>query len=301
MLSCGTKDLVWDLGKFLLLLPSLPLLEHNCPSHVSLNSDGKPRAKCPVRLWLDNPGEGLLKGTQKAPHIWRQGTKILKIGSSEMFFTLRQMSISIWILVVQTQLLLILKQQHTCLTRVLKVWSYEFDEKTSTVGWNVSLRSPRKAEFYLKVHSANTESSLESWSRCVASSWEMWHHTFSVHRKWGLCTTVAPGASDTGRKRTLEWDFWVWDFWALCICSRNAQSGSVCTKKLRKGINPAELNPSRPLSVGIRIHENKAEWTKCFEQGLSRREVSGKLVFLQILPGTDRIFDIQKLRWKQEK
>lgn len=34
-----------------------------------------------------------------------------------MFFTLRQMSISIWILVVQSQLLLILKQQETGLRK----------------------------------------------------------------------------------------------------------------------------------------------------------------------------------------
>lgn len=77
-----------------------------------------------------------------------------------MFFTLREISISIWILVVLTQLLLILKQQQTCLTGVLKVWSYEFDEKTFTVGWNVPLRSSRKAEFYLKVHSENTREQL---------------------------------------------------------------------------------------------------------------------------------------------
>lgn len=61
----------------------------------------------------------------------RQDTEILNIGSFEMFFTLRQMSISIWSGPGST--LSILKQQQTYLTRVLKVWSYEFDEKTSTV------------------------------------------------------------------------------------------------------------------------------------------------------------------------
>lgn len=129
-----------------------------------------------------------------------------------MFFTLREISISIWILVVLTQLLLILKQQQTCLTRVLKVWSYEFDEKTFTVGWNVPLGSSRKAEFYLKVHSENTESSLGSLSRCAPPSWEMGQETLQCPQKvsladfwshsWGLCTTVAPNTPDIGRKRT---------------------------------------------------------------------------------------------------
>lgn len=115
-------------------------------------------------------------------------------GNSEMFFTLRQISIPIWTLVVQTQLSLIFKHQQTCLTRVSKVWSYEFDEKTASVGWNVSLGSSRKVE----------------------------------HAGTGM-----------------PWDFQMWDFWALFICSRNAQSGCVCKKKVRRGLIPVELNQSR--------------------------------------------------------
>lgn len=129
------------------------------------------------------------------------------------------------------------------------------------------LGSSRKAEFYLRVHSGNPESSLGSLSRRDPSSWKMGHHTFSAHRK---CLLQLFGATAEGsappwpqihqrqgeREHTgmgMPWDFWVWDFWALFICSRNAQSGSVCTKKLRRGIIPTELNPSRPLSVKICI------------------------------------------------
>jgi len=58
MFSCGIKELFGDVGEFLFLFASLPILEHSLPRQVSLKLDGKPRTTCLVKLQLCKPSDG---------------------------------------------------------------------------------------------------------------------------------------------------------------------------------------------------------------------------------------------------
>lgn len=188
--------------------------------------------------------------------------------------------------------------------------------KTFTVGWNAPLGSSRKAEFYLRVHSENTESSLGSLSRCVPCSWEMWHHTFQCPQKvsiadfwsqsWGLCTSVAPNTPDTGRKR-IYWKrnakgFLDVGFLVTLYLQQKRTVRLWVHKEIEEGYHSCRTEQIQTFvcrnSYFMKIRQNA-------QSALNRESVgeknSGKLVFLEILAGTDRVLHYQKLRWKQAK
>lgn len=142
----------------------------------------------------------------------------------------------------------------------LSFWSYEFDEETSPVGWNVSLESSRKAEFYIKVHSENTESSLGTLF-LPAGECSITQHPQKVSLddfwsySWGLCTTVTPNTSDTGRKRTY-WNgnamgFLDVGFLGTLYLQQKCTFRFCVHKGIEEGCHSCRMNQSRPLSAEI--------------------------------------------------